>query len=66
MKGKRINSVAADVLGLVLLIGLLGAIVYGWVMNLVALFHMTAFSGQMVMRIVGAVIAPIGIVMGYM
>lgn len=66
MKYQRGSVLVADVVGLVLLLGVLGALVYGWISNLVALFYMTTFSGQMMLRIIGAVVAPIGCIMGWL
>jgi hypothetical protein len=48
-------------------IGLWIAAIVGWVMNIVALYHMTfgTITGEMVLRCVGIFVAPIGSVMGY-
>jgi hypothetical protein len=41
---------------------------YGWVMNIVKLFGMATdtITGELVVRIVGIFIAPIGVVAGYL
>ena len=48
-------------------IGLWIAAIVGWVMNIVALYHMTfgTITGELVLRCVGIFVAPIGSVMGY-
>jgi hypothetical protein len=38
---------------------------YGWVSNIVSLFHATGFSGAVVLRIIGVFMVPLGIVLGY-
>ena len=51
---------------ILLAIGLVGACVYGWVLNILALAHMTDIAtGEGVLRIVGIFLVPIGIIMGW-
>ena len=41
---------------------------YGWIHNLVTLFHSTlsSFTGEIILRIVGIFVFPVGMVMGYL
>jgi hypothetical protein len=48
-------------------IGLWVAAVIGWVMNIVTLYHMSfaTMTGELVVRVIGIFVAPIGAIMGY-
>jgi uncharacterized membrane protein len=37
----------------------------GWVSNIFTLFNLDAFSGEMVLRVVGIFLAPIGAILGF-
>ena len=52
----------------VFVFSILIAIAVGWVMNIVALTHMSIppFTGMLILRVVGIFIPPIGRVVGYM
>lgn len=43
---------------------------YGWIMNIVVIFHstfdLTNLSAILVLRIIGVFVAPLGVVLGYM
>jgi len=39
--------------------------VIGWVSNIVALFYLDTFSGEMVLRAVGIFLAPLGAFLGF-
>lgn len=41
------------------------AFIIGWVLNIVAIFHMQGMSGMLVARVIGAFLAPVGAVLGY-
>jgi len=43
-------------------------IVYGWINNIVILYHtgMGSITGEIILRVVGIFVAPVGIVMGYL
>jgi hypothetical protein len=50
------------------LIGLWTAGIVGWVANIVAIWHgpaLAAFGVQDILRVIGIVVAPIGVVLGY-
>jgi len=47
-------------------VGLLGAAFYGWIMNIVTLFHADALTGNVILRAVGIFIAPLGAILGYL
>lgn len=44
---------------------LLVAAAYGWVSNIITLFAMDGFSGEMALRVIGIPIAIVGAVAGY-
>ena len=37
----------------------------GWVSNIFTLFNLDTFSGEMVLRVVGIFLAPIGAILGF-
>ena len=39
--------------------------VYGWVANLIKLFNLDGMSGELALRAIGIIIAPLGAIMGY-
>jgi hypothetical protein len=41
------------------------ATLIGWVANIVALFYLDTFGGEMVLRVVGIFLAPLGAVLGF-
>lgn len=46
----------------------IGITILGWVMNLIKIFSMEhiQFTGEVVLRIVGIFVAPLGVIMGYL
>ncbi len=54
-------------LSFVVILGIIIAGVYGWVMNLVMIMHsdFSHITGLLVIRIIGIFMAPIGAVLGY-
>ena len=58
------GAIVAALVYLVLVI----ALVYGWIANIVSLYHsnFNELTGQLVLRIVGIFVAPLGAVMGYL
>jgi hypothetical protein len=42
------------------------AAVIGWVANIVALFYLDTFGGEMVLRVVGIFLAPLGAILGFL
>lgn len=65
MKYKSSSS-SSDIAALVYLI-LLGAIIYGWIANIVIIAHsnFSELTGMLILRIVGIFIGPLGVVLGY-
>lgn len=62
----RVGDTLLGILGLVLIFAVPLAGLYGWVANIVTLFHMDVIlSGEGVARIVGIPIAPLGMILGY-
>lgn len=49
-----------------LYLGLILAGLVGWIMNIVAIFHMnfTTITGELVLRVIGIFMAPLGSIMG--
>jgi uncharacterized membrane protein len=41
------------------------AAVIGWVSNIFTLFNLDTFSGEMILRVVGIFLAPLGAVLGF-
>jgi hypothetical protein len=58
----------SDVSAVVLYLLLIAAIFYGWINNIVILFHSSfaTITGELVLRTVGIFVAPLGVVMGYL
>lgn len=52
--------------GVLLFLAFAGFVVYGYVANLVSLFHATSFTGAVILRVIGIFVAPVGVVLGYM
>ena len=42
-----------------------GLVFYGYAMNLVYLFNLQVFSGELVLRAVGVIIPPLGAILGF-
>jgi uncharacterized membrane protein len=43
----------------------ISAIFIGWVSNIVALFSLDTFGGEMVLRVAGIFLAPLGAILGF-
>jgi hypothetical protein len=41
------------------------AFAFGWVMNLIKLFELEGMSGELAVRAIGIIVAPLGAIMGY-
>jgi hypothetical protein len=41
------------------------AFAFGWVMNLIKLFELDGMSGELAVRTIGIIVAPLGAIMGY-
>ena len=41
------------------------AFAFGWVMNLIKLFELDGMSGELAVRAIGIIVAPLGAIMGY-
>jgi hypothetical protein len=48
-------------------IGLWVAAVIGWIMNIFTLYHMSfeTITGELIVRIIGIFVAPVGAILGY-
>jgi hypothetical protein len=58
----------SDISAVLLYLAIIGLIVYGWINNIVILFHstFTNITGELVLRAIGVVVGPLGVVMGYL
>ena len=61
-------TVTAGILAILVYLGLIVAMCWGWVANIVVLYHsnFNDLTGQLVLRIVGIFVAPLGAIMGFM
>jgi hypothetical protein len=41
------------------------AFAFGWIMNLIKLFELDGMSGELAVRAIGIIVAPLGAIMGY-
>jgi len=59
---------AVELLIALVALAIIPACLYGWAHNLITLYHSTfaPMTGQIVMRIVGVFVAPLGVVLGYL
>ncbi len=48
---------------LVLLLSILA--VFGWCYNIYKLFQLDSMSGELALRAIGIIVAPLGVIMGY-
>ena len=57
----------SSLIALLMYLGLVLGVLYGWIMNIVALAHMnlTDVTGMLILRVVGIFMAPLGAVLGY-
>ena len=55
-------------IGAILAIGLIGAFIYGWIINIVWMLQQTPFVANIegVLSIIGVFIAPLGAIMGWL
>jgi hypothetical protein len=55
-------------IAVLVMIGLVSASIYGWVMNIIQVYHsnFSEITGILVLRIVGIFMAPLGAIMGYL
>jgi len=56
----------ASLIAPLLWLGLILTGIVGWIMNVVAVFHMNfdTINGEMVLRLIGIFVAPLGSIMG--
>lgn len=54
--------------GAVIWLLMVGVMMYGWVANIITLYHSSfdTITGQLVLRVVGIFVAPLGSIMGYL
>ena len=64
MNSKEVGAYVAA--GLYLTI--VGLAIYGWIANIVTLYHssFSEITGQLVLRVVGIFVAPLGSIMGFL
>jgi hypothetical protein len=63
MDSKEIGSSLAAIALLAFIIGA----IYGYIMNIMILFHSTGdITGQYILRVVGIFVAPLGSILGFM
>lgn len=63
---KRDSGLIAPTILVIVCIALVLASAIGWGWNIVKIFQADAFSGEIVARVLGVVIPPVGAVMGWM
>lgn len=39
--------------------------IFGWFYNIYKLFHLDGMSGELAIRVIGIIVAPLGAIMGY-
>ena len=54
-----------DILGFIGAIAFFGIVAYGYIMNLVQLFQNNYSDGMVVLKVIGGLVPPIGVIMGY-
>lgn len=54
-----------ELLGILFFGAIIAIIAAGWAVNLVKIFAMDSFSGELVARVIGAFIFPIGGILGF-
>lgn len=62
---QRYNGLGSAVSAVLLVGGFIFALVYGWIMNLVALANSGTVDGEMILRVIGIFVFPIGVIMGW-
>lgn len=55
-----------DNVGIVIAVILVFGFGYGWIANIVKLFSLHGLTGEMVLRIIGIPLAPLGALLGYL
>lgn len=61
----RIRSYNVGLTMIVIYLSIVIMLMIGWIMNIVAIAHLTAFSGMAVLRVIGVFLAPLGGVLGW-
>lgn len=56
-----------SVFGVLIYLAIIVAILYGWIANIVTIFHsnFSEITGVLILRIVGIFVGPLGVVLGY-
>lgn len=62
---QRYNGFVPTVATVLLLGSFIFALVCGWIMNLVALAHSGVVDGEVILRVIGIFVFPIGVIMGW-
>ena len=53
-------------IGLLSVVAVIIAGVFGWVMNLIQIAHSSGIDGMVIVRVIGAFIAPLGAILGWL
>ena len=53
-------------IGLLSLVAVIIAGVFGWVMNLIEIVHSSGIDGMVIVRVIGVFIAPLGAILGWL
>ena len=59
------ETIILPFVGLLCFLLLIPAAIIGWISNIVALFSLDTFGGEMVLRVVGIFLAPLGAILGF-
>ena len=65
---KMSSSEQGAIIAALVWLAIVVAAAYGWVMNIVQLYHssFSEITGQLILRVIGIFVAPLGSVMGYL
>lgn len=59
-------AAACAFIGIAAMIGLCGAAIYGYIVNIVSIAHSTdMLTPKFILRVLGLIVVPLGIVMGF-
>lgn len=53
------------IIGYTISFSLIAAAIFGWCYNIYKLFYLDSMSGELVLRGLGVIIPPLGVIMGY-
>jgi len=65
-KKNSLLDILVAIIAVIVVGGAIGGVVYGYVENIIVLYHTTlAFTAPCILRVVGIFVPPLGVVMGY-